>query len=229
MRLLLVEDNPLVGTMLRVNLSQEGFAVDWHTTGESALVAMEAARYDLALLDIGLSGISGIEVAARIRKLGLETPIIMLTANDDLDTRVHALDRGADDYLAKPFDMDELIARVRAHLRRSSGTLEQLPEPEVRLGGAVLTLETKLLRGPDGQVHALSEKEAALVQFLVRNPARVLTRANLLDEVWGHDPHAPTEAELDRLVTRLRDCIEAEPSHPRYLVSVRGLGYRFEP
>ncbi len=228
MRLLLVEDNPLVGTMLRVNLGQEGFEVHWHTTGESALTVLETVRFDLALLDIGLSGISGIEVAGRIRKLGLETPIIMLTANDDLDTRVHALDRGADDYLAKPFDMDELIARVRAHLRRSSGTLEHLPDTEVHIGGAVLSLERKILRGPDGQAHALTDKEVALVQFLVRNPARVLTRDNILEEVWG-DENTPSVAELDDLITHLRGCVEREPSHPRYIVTARGIGYRFEP
>ena len=120
MRVLLVEDNSLVGTMLRVNLVQEGFDVDWHTTGESAVAALAEKPYDLALLDIGLAGISGIDVAAHIRERGLETPIIMLTARDDLDTRVEALGRGADDYLAKPFDLPELIARVRAHIRRSS-------------------------------------------------------------------------------------------------------------
>lgn len=228
MRLLLVEDNPLVGTMLRVNLGQEGFEVHWHKTGESALTALETVHFDLALLDIGLSGISGIEVAGRIRKLGLDTPIIMLTANDDLDTRVHALDRGADDYLPKPFDMDELIARVRAHLRRSSGMLEQLPEVEVRVGHAILSLERKVLRGPDGQAHALTTKEVALLQFLVRNPARVLTRANILEEVWGDDD-APTIAELDELIAHLRSCVEQEPSHPRYIVTARGIGYRFEP
>jgi DNA-binding response OmpR family regulator len=228
MRLLLVEDNPLVGTMLRVNLSQEGFEVDWHKTGESALAAVEAGHFDLALLDIGLAGISGIEVAGRIRKLGLDTPIIMLTANDDLDTRVHALDRGADDYLPKPFDMDELIARVRAHLRRSSGTLEQLPESELTVGRAVLQLERKELRGPDGQSHQLTAKEVALLQFMVRNPARVLTRANILEEVWGDDD-APSMTELDDLIAHLRGCIEQEPSHPRYIVTARGIGYRFEP
>ncbi len=228
MRLLLVEDNPLVGTMLRVNLGQEGFEVHWHTTGESALTALETLKFDLALLDIGLSGISGIEVAGRIRKLGLETPIIMLTANDDLDTRVHALDRGADDYLAKPFDMDELIARVRAHLRRSSGTLEHLPETEVHIGQAVMVLERKTLRDPAGQLHSLTDKQVALVQYFVRNPARVLTRDNILEEIWGREP-APTHAELDGLIAGLRARIEREPSHPRYIVTARGIGYRFEP
>ena len=98
----------------------------------------------------------------------------------------------------------------------------------MHIGGAVLTLERKLLRGPDGQSHALTDHEVALVQFLVRNPARVLTRANILEEVWGAED-ALTLAELDDLIAHLRGCVESEPSHPRYIVTARGVGYRFEP
>lgn len=228
MRILLVEDDPLIGTMVRLNLEHEGFEVRWHKNGEAALDALALDKSDLMLLDIGLPGMNGIELAKRIRRLGVNTPILMLTARDDVDSKVHALDYGADDYLAKPFDMAELLARVRAHIRRATGSLEVLTDAELHMGLATVSVERRALMTPDGQWHELSEKEVVLLQFLARNPGRALSRADILEEVWGMDA-TPTERTVDNFIVRLRRWVESEPDHPRHIVTVRGWGYRFEP
>lgn len=228
MRLLLVEDDQLIGTMVRLNLEQEGYEIVWQRTGESGLEAVQGGRYDLILLDIGLPGWTGIETARRIRKTGIGTPILILTARDDVQTKVSALDAGADDYLCKPFDMAELLARVRAQIRRSQGTLETPSDQQLCLGHARIDLERRALLTPDGQWHDLSDKEAALVHFIARNPGRALSRADILEEVWGMDA-SPTERTVDNFIVRLRRWVEPEPDNPRYILTVRGWGYRFEP
>ncbi len=228
MRLLLVEDDQLIGTMVRLNLSQEGYEITWHKNGEDALVALKASRYDLILLDIGLPGRSGIETARAARNYGVGTPILMLTARDDVQSKVNALDAGADDYLTKPFDMAELLARVRAQIRRSQGTLEVPTDREVTLGEARVDLERRALQTAHGEWHELSDKEAALVRFLARNPGRALSRADILEEVWGMDA-SPTERTVDNFIVRLRRWVEPDPEQPRHILTVRGWGYRYEP
>lgn len=228
MRVLLVEDDNLIGTMVRLNLEQDGYKVDWHKTGEGALQAIKGQRFDIVLLDIGLPGISGIEVAKHFRKQGVNTPILMLTARDDVDSKVSALDGGADDYLAKPFDMAELLARVRAQIRRSTGTLEVPTDQELMVGQAKLNLERRALQTSDGQWHELSDKEAVLLQFIARNPGRALSRADILEEVWGMDA-SPTERTVDNFIVRLRRWVEPDPENPRHILTVRGWGYRYEP
>lgn len=228
MRILLVEDDPLIGAMVRLNLEHEGFAVQWHKNAELALENLQRDKADVMLLDIGLPGMNGLELAKSIRKLGINTPILMLTARDDLQSKVHALDGGADDYLAKPFDMAELLARVRAHVRRSTGSLELLTDAELQVGNARVSAERRALQTTDGLWHDLSEKEVVLLQFLARNPGRALSRADILEEVWGMDA-TPTERTVDNFIVRLRRWVEPEPDHPRHILTVRGWGYRFEP
>lgn len=123
MRVLLVEDDPLIGTMVRLNLQQEGYEVDWQRTGELGQIAATSTGFDVILMDIGLPGQSGIDTARQVRAAGVGTPIVMLTAREDVQAKVQALDSGADDYLCKPFDMAELLARVRAQVRRSRGSV----------------------------------------------------------------------------------------------------------
>ena len=228
MRVLLVEDDNLIGTMVRLNLEQDGFTVEWQRTGEAASGALKNGRFDCVLLDIGLPGITGIDVAKQARKLGIGTPIIMLTARDELDSKVQALDYGADDYMCKPFEMKELLARVRAHIRRSQGSLEVPTDQELQIGLASVNLERRALRTPDGQVHELSDKEAYFLALLHKNPSRALSRADILEEVWGMDA-TPTERTVDNFIVRLRRWVEQEPDHPRHIVTVRGWGYRYEP
>jgi DNA-binding response OmpR family regulator len=228
MRVLLIEDDQLIGTMVRLNLEQDGYDVQWQRSGEGGLRDLEAARFDCVLLDIGLPGISGTEVAKRARRQGVGTPIVMLTARDDVETKVTALDAGADDYMCKPFNMAELLARVRAHIRRSQGSLEVATDAEIAVGLVRVNLERRALRLADGSWQDLSDKEAELLKFLARNPGRTLSRADILEEVWGMDA-TPTERTVDNFIVRLRRWVEPDPEQPRHIVTVRGWGYRFEP
>lgn len=227
-RILLCEDDHLIGTMVRLNLQQDGYEVDWRKTGEAAVEALGGARFDVILLDIGLPGLSGIDVARTVRRQGVGTPILMLTARDDTESKVQALDSGADDYLSKPFDMAELLARVRAQIRRSQGSLEIASNAELRMGGARVDSERRALQTDDGVWHDLSDKELVLLQFLAKNPGRALSRADILEEVWGMDA-SPTERTVDNFIVRLRRWVEADPENPCHIVTVRGWGYRYEP
>ncbi len=228
MRVLLVEDDNLIGTMVRLNLEQDGYAVDWQRSGEAALQTLRGGRFDCLLLDIGLPGMSGIDVAKQARKLGVNTPILMLTARDETDSKVQALDYGADDYLCKPCEMTELLARVRAHIRRSQGSLEVPTDQELKIGLATVNMERRALTTSDGVVQELSDKEAVLLALLHKNPGRALSRADILEEVWGMDA-TPTERTVDNFIVRLRRWVEPEPDHPRHIITVRGWGYRYEP
>jgi DNA-binding response OmpR family regulator len=228
MRILLVEDDNLIGTMVRLNLEQEGFGVDWHRSGEAGLQAVHGTRYDLMLLDIGLPGKSGIEVAKELRKQGVGTPVLMLTARDDVQSKVSALDGGADDYLTKPFQMPELIARVRAQIRRSQGSLEVPSDQVVQVGGATVDATRRVVKTRDGVEAQLSDKELALLLLFARNPSRVLTRADILEEVWGMDA-SPTERTIDNFVVRIRRWVEEKAEEPQHVITVRGWGYRYDP
>jgi len=227
-RILLCEDDQLIGTMVRLNLEQDGHHVEWQRSGETALECLSQQRFDLMLLDIGLPGMSGLEVARASRASGVGTPIVMLTARDDLETKVQALDGGADDYLCKPFDMAELLARVRAQIRRSQGSLEVATEAELQIGMARVDFDRRTLQDHTGTSFELTDKEVELLQFLVRNPHRALSRADILEEVWGMDT-SPTERTVDNFIVRLRKWIEPDAEHPRHIQTVRGWGYRYEP
>ncbi len=228
MRVLLVEDDNLIGTMVRLNLEQEGYKVDWQRNGEDAVSAAKEQRFDVILLDIGLPGMTGIAAAKQIRRASIGTPIVMLTARDDTQSKVSALDSGADDYLCKPFDMAELLARVRAQIRRSTGSLEVATDAELTMGQARIEIERRALQTPDGQWHELSDKEVVLLQFLAKNPGKALSRADILEEVWGMDA-SPTERTVDNFIVRVRRWVETEPEQPRHILTVRGWGYRYEP
>lgn len=227
-RILLVEDDQLIGTMVVLNLEQEGFEVHWAQDAESALPLVEEHRFDAMLFDITLPGMSGIDLARTLRDDGLGTPILMLTARDDTGTKVQALDGGADDYVSKPFDIAELLARLRAQIRRSQSALEVGSEREVAVGGAVMDIERRTLRTVEGTLVELSGKELKLLLLFVRNPGRVLSRADILEEVWGMDV-APTERTVDNFVVRLRRWVEQSHDRPTHILTVRGTGYRYEP
>jgi len=228
MRILLVEDDLLIGTMVRLNLEQDGYQVDWQRSGEQGLLAVAGTRFDAILLDIGLPGQSGVETARALRNQGVGTPIVMLTARDDTATKVAALDSGADDYLCKPFDMRELLARVRAQIRRSQGSLEVPSAGEVRVGECRLDSTRRAVQTRDGAWHDVSDKEVDLLQLLARHPGRALSRADILEHVWGMDA-SPTERTIDNFIVRLRRYVEPDPEHPRHIITVRGWGYRYEP
>ena len=226
-RILLIEDEELVGTMVRMNLESADYEVRWSKNGLEALALAQTDPFDLILLDIALPGKSGLEILAEIRRSRVGTPVMMLTARGDLATKVEALQMGADDYLPKPFDVAELIARVHALVRRSQSEREIPTDQMVRFDLYEINFETRAAKTNEGS-QVLSEKEAALMRLLVRGRGQTLSRSDILEEVWGMDV-APTGRTVDNFILRLRKLFEPEPEQPRHIITVRGIGYRFVP
>jgi len=222
---LLVEDDELVGTMVSLNLRSEGHEVEWVTDGRDALKAVRLGAFDLILLDIGLPGLDGLEVLKELRRRGVGTPVLMLTARSEVDDKVSTLEIGADDYLTKPFEVSEMTARVRALVRRSQGQREVPADHVIRIGAAEVNLSTREGETAGGTMVALSEKEAAILEVLARAGGQPVSRAEILDQVWGLEEY-PTERTVDNFLLRLRRLFEPEPEHPKYILTVRGAGYR---
>ena len=224
-RVLVVEDEESYSDALSYMLRKEGFEVAVAPTGNVALETFDRTGADLVLLDLMLPGLSGTEVCRALRQKS-NVPVIMLTAKDSEIDKVVGLELGADDYVTKPFSSRELVARIRAVLRRRGE--EEAPLPAALEAGPVrMDVERHVVtvRGEDVQ---LPLKEFELLEVLLRNAGRVLTRMQLIDRVWGADYVGDTKT-LDVHVKRLRAKIEEDPSQPRYIVTVRGLGYKFEP
>jgi two-component system response regulator RegX3 len=221
---LVVEDEESFSDALSYMLRKEGFEVAVATTGDDALSEFERAGADLVLLDLMLPGLPGTEVCRQLRQRS-NVAVIMLTAKDSEVDKVVGLELGADDYVTKPFSSRELVARIRAVLRRGSDPAELLPTV-VEAGPVRMDVERHTV-SVDGDQVKLPLKEFELLELLLRNTGRVLTRGQLIDRVWGVDYVGDTKT-LDVHVKRLRAKIEPDPAHPRYLLTVRGLGYKFE-
>ncbi len=220
--ILIVDDEPQLRRALRVNLQARGFEVQEAADGETALRVAAVRRPDLALVDLGLPGISGLEVIAGIRGWS-DLPIIVLSVRGAEEDKIEALDAGADDYVTKPFGMGELLARMRAALRRRSAEPD---EPIVRTEAFVIDLAQHRALVDDSEVH-LTPTEWALVTMLVRHPGRLITQRHLLHEVWG--PGFDTETNYLRVhLANVRRKLEPVPSQPRYFITEPGMGYRFE-
>ena len=227
-RLLIVEDDRHLAQGLARNLTFEGFRVADVATGEDALAEITATSppYDLVILDIMLPGIDGLEVCRRLRQSGDSIPILFLTARGSDGDRVLGLRLGADDYLAKPFMVEELVLRVRGILRRAAWSRSPARTgPTLRVGPTTVDLATMRATGPAGGT-SLTEREILLLRFLAENEGRVLTRGELLERVWGYTFDTATRT-LDTFVHRLRRTFEADPHLPRHFHTVRGVGYRF--
>ena len=223
-RILVVEDEESFSDALSFMLRREGYEVVIASDGNAALAAFDKHGPDLVLLDLMLPGLSGTEVCRQIRSHS-SVPIIMLTAKDGEVDKVVGLELGADDYVTKPFSSRELLARVRAVLRRHGEGDELLP-PAVEAGPVRLDIERHVVTVRGEQV-AMPLKEFDLLEILVRNAGRVLTRGQLIDRVWGSDYVGDTKT-LDVHVKRLRAKVEEDPAHPVHLLTVRGLGYKYE-
>jgi two-component system response regulator RegX3 len=223
-RLLVVEDEESFSDALGYMLRREGYEVAIAETGPDALAQFERSGADLVLLDLMLPGISGTEVCRQLRSRS-NVPIIILTARDSEIDKVVGLELGADDYVTKPFSSRELVARIRAVLRRNLESEELLPGV-VEAGPVRMDVERHIVT-VDGEPVSLPLKEFELLEMLLRNSGRVLTRGQLIDRVWGSDYVGDTKT-LDVHVKRLRAKIEADPAAPKYLVTVRGLGYKLE-
>jgi two-component system, OmpR family, response regulator RegX3 len=224
-RILIVEDEESFSDPLSYLLGKEGFEVEVVDNGLDAITEFDRNGADLVLLDLQLPGQSGTEVCRQLRQRS-SVPVIMLTAKDSEIDKVVGLELGADDYVTKPYSSRELVARVRAVLRRQ-GEPEELISNTVQAGPVRMDIERHVVSVGGEQV-SLPLKEFELLEMLLRNSGRVLTRGQLIDRVWGSDYVGDTKT-LDVHVKRLRSKIEPDPSVPRYLVTVRGLGYKFEP
>ncbi|WP_247048839.1 response regulator transcription factor [Arthrobacter sp. R1-13] len=224
-RILIVEDEESFSDPLSFLLGKEGFEVEVVDNGLDAITEFDRNGADLVLLDLQLPGQSGTEVCRQLRQRS-SVPVIMLTAKDSEIDKVVGLELGADDYVTKPYSSRELVARVRAVLRRQAEP-EELISNTVQAGPVRMDVERHVVSVSGAQV-SLPLKEFELLEMLLRNSGRVLTRGQLIDRVWGSDYVGDTKT-LDVHVKRLRSKIEPDPSNPRYLVTVRGLGYKFEP
>ncbi len=223
-RILVVEDEESFSDPLSYLLRKEGFDVAIADDGPSALAEFDRTGADLVLLDLMLPGLPGTEVCRQLR-LRSNVPVIMLTAKDSEIDKVVGLELGADDYVTKPYSSRELVARIRAVLRRGSET-EVSQSATIEAGPVRMDVERHVVT-VNGEQVPLPLKEFELLELLLRNAGRVLTRIQLIDRVWGADYVGDTKT-LDVHVKRLRGKIEPDPATPRYLVTVRGLGYKYE-
>ncbi len=222
----MVEDEESFSDALSYMLRKEGFEVSVAATGTSALTEFDRTGADIVLLDLMLPEMSGTEVCRQLRQRS-HVPIIMVTARDSEIDKVVGLEIGADDYVTKPYSPRELVARIRAVLRRQSPEVTESGAPTLAAGPVRMDIERHVVT-VDGAAVQLPLKEFELLELLLRNAGRVLTRGQLIDRVWGADYVGDTKT-LDVHVKRLRSKIEPEPSAPRFIVTVRGLGYKFEP
>ena len=227
-RVLVVDDEPMVRDVLARYLARDGFEVQTAGDGEAALAAFEADRPDLILLDLMLPRIDGFEVFRRLRESGATSPVIMLTARGEVTDRIVGLQIGADDYVSKPFSPKEVVARVRAVLRRSRDAAGEDDRTDpLRFGELEIDARTREVRTRGAPV-GLTPKEFDLLHLLASSPRTVFSRYRLLDQLWDvafqGDP-----ATVTVHVRRIREKVEADPSRPRHLVTVWGAGYRFEP
>ncbi len=223
-RILVVEDEESFSDPLSYLLRKEGYDVSVAETGPAALEEMEKAPADLVLLDLMLPGLPGVDVCRTLRQRSA-VPIIMLTAKDSEIDKVVGLEIGADDYVTKPYSSRELLARVKAVLRRRQEPEELLPNT-LEAGPVRMDVERHVVQ-VNGEHTPLPLKEFELLEMLLRNAGRVLTRMQLIDRVWGSDYVGDTKT-LDVHVKRLRAKIEPDPARPTHIVTVRGLGYKFE-
>ena len=227
-RILIVEDERAVARGLEYGLSKEGFEVLWAETGRQALERARTQDPKLVLLDIRLPDISGFDVCRQLRAEGRRMPILMLTARDEELDKVLGLELGADDYVVKPFSLRELISRIRALLRRAYGDLADVALTRLQFGDVEIDLERLLVRR-QGRLVDLTPTEFRLLRYLVAHPGRPTSRQVLIEAVWGYDSEIGYDRTVDVHVRHLRLKLEPDPAQPRYLLTVRGTGYKFEP
>lgn len=223
-RILVVDDEPAIRRTLRANLSARGYAVTAVETGEEALRQAAEQAPDLVILDLMLPGMSGLDVCRALRAEST-VPILVLSARGEERAKVRALDLGADDYVTKPFGMDELLARVRALLRRPAGATSMAGT--LRLDIFVIDLDARRVQR-DGEPLDLTPREFDVLAYLMRNAGKVVTHRLLLAEVWGPEYGGETQY-LRVFINRLRHKIEDDPAHPRHILTEPGVGYRFLP
>jgi DNA-binding response OmpR family regulator len=224
MRLLIIEDELPMRTALVETLTAEGYRLQSAADGISGLELACTGTFDLILLDVMMPGLDGYAVCKELRRRGRTMPVLMLTAKGQIDDRVDGLDSGADDYLVKPFSLKELLARVRALLRRQER--EQGTPELLELGSCSIDLKRAcVIRNQE--TLPLSEKETGMLRLLAGMRGETVSREKFLDVVWGYNAY-PSTRTVDNFITGLRSKLEKDPTHPRFLITVRGVGYRLE-
>ena len=221
--ILIVEDEPAMQLGLRDNLEFEGYTVDTAGDGAEGLAKIKSKPYDLVLLDVMLPKLSGFDVCKEARAAGVAIPILLLTARGEEIDKVLGLELGADDYIVKPFGVRELLARIKAHLRRSQAAPIQTGQG-LQIGR--ITIDFNAFRAEENQVEVkLSHKEFEILAYLVQHKNHLVTRYDLLEKVWGYDEQ-PTTRTVDNFIVRLRQKVEENPNQPKVILTVHGSGYK---
>ena len=230
-RILLVEDDEHLADGLAFNLRNSGYDVSLAGSGEDALALAGTDGFDLILLDLMLPGIDGLEVARQLRRTGNNCPILMLTARTRSEDAIAGLNAGADDYITKPFDLDEVLARIRGALRRQlwdRGNSHATEPRTMRYGDWTIDFQAYIATASGGAEHRLTATELSMLKLFASRPGEVISRETFLEEVWGLPGSLETRT-VDNFVRKLRQALEPKPSQPRHILSIRGAGYRFVP
>ena len=224
-RILVIEDDPAVAQSLKAGLERDGYAVTWKASGSDAVAYARDRQPDLILLDIRLPDLSGFDVCRELRRLGQRQPIIMLTVRGEETDKVLGLEVGADDYVTKPYNLRELLARIRAQLRRAYGDLAAAEADLLYAGDLVIDRgRAQVQRG--SRLLNLTPTELRLLVYLAQNPGQALSRTQILDAVWGYGADVESERIVNVHIRRLREKVELDPSRPTLILTVPGIGYR---
>jgi two-component system response regulator MtrA len=224
-RILIIEDDPAVARSLHAGLERDGYAVSCKATGSEGIAFARDHQPHLILLDVRLPDLSGFDVCRELRQLGLRQPVVMLTVCGEEADKVLGLEMGADDYVTKPFSLRELLARIRAQLRRAYGDLAAADADMLYAADLVIDRGRGQVRRGQ-QVLGLTPTEFRLLVYLAQNPGQALSRAQILDAVWGYDADVESERAVNVHIRRLREKVEVDPSRPTLILTVPGIGYR---
>ena len=224
-QLLIVEDDPAVAQALQDGLAREGYKVVWKSEGGAGVSFAQKNTVHLMLLDVRLPDGSGFDFCKQARQLGLHMPIIMLTAQQDSLDKVLGLEMGADDYVTKPFNLRELLSRIRAQLRRAYGEFSNADSNHIYIGDLLLDLLSGQVTRDEEPLN-LTPIEFRLFSYLARHRGQVLSRAQIVEAIWGHSPDPDSEQTVNVHIRRLREKVERDPSRPMLILTVPGLGYR---
>lgn len=225
-RILLVEDEPSLRDTIKLNLEMEGYVVQTASDGKTALKVFKGERFNLVILDVMLPEMDGFTVCQAIRLENQEVPVLFLTAKNAGPDRVMGLKLGADDYLTKPFNLEELLLRVQNLLRRSVKVGEGPGITEYRIGDSLVSFSQQEIRKNNREPIRLTRKEAMLLKLLVERKNEVVSREHILETVWGYDIY-PSTRTIDNFIVTFRKHFEKDPANPKYFQSVRGVGYKF--
>ena len=224
--ILLVEDDPNLADGLLMNLEAEGYQAVHINDGSNVIKEFERGNFDLILMDIMLPGVDGLTLCKQIRTSGSKIPILFISARSETDEKIEGLLSGGDDYITKPFDVNELLARIQGIFRRQAwlGTTDEVEE-KFEFDGRSINFKTFHASGPGGDAD-LTRKECMVMKYLIERSGEVVSRDQLLDAVWGYHVY-PTSRTIDNFILKLRKIFEADPANPIYLETIRGVGYRF--